>query len=159
MRICWKSSDFEKRRRKNLPRCNQRDVLRPENKVPKMLRRNKKQSIIFPAGFSLPIAVDFIPNHSLVTRSPMSALLRRFVPILRAEWYPYTSKGLKRSVGAFVSRCHGAWFCLQSIKGNTERIAGRLGKSPSLSTAFPALNSTQFYLAELRQNAQGKGNA
>ena len=53
-------------------------------KFPKCFGEIKSKSIIFPAGFSLPIAVDFI----LKTRSPVSTLLRRFVAILRGRWYP-----------------------------------------------------------------------
>ncbi len=65
----------------------------------------------FPAGFSLPIAVDFILSHSLKTGSPVSPLGRRFVPLLRAGWRPYTSEGLKRSVGAFVGDSAEEQFC------------------------------------------------
>ena len=43
-------------------------------KFPKCFGEIKSKSIIFPAGFSLPIAVEFIPGHSLKTRSPVSAL-------------------------------------------------------------------------------------
>ena len=124
-----------------------------------MFRRNKSKSIIFPAEFSLLIAVDFILSHSLKTRSLVPALLRRFVPRLRAGWCPCTSKGLKRGVGAFVRGRRGSRFCLRNIKSSTEGIAGRLGESPSLPAAFSGPDSARFYLIWLRQNAQGKGSA
>ena len=135
MRMRWKGSNFEKRRRKNLPRCNQRDDLRPEDKVSKMFQRNRKQSIIFPAGSSLPIAVDFILSYDLKTRGPLSAFLRRFVPILRGRRHLYTSEIPKRGVGAVVRRCREAQFCLRNIKRSTEGTTERLGKLPSLPAA------------------------
>ena len=124
-----------------------------------MFRRNKSKSIIFPAEFSLPIAVDFILSHSLKTRSPMSTLLKRFVPILRVEWHPYTVEGAKCGVGAFVRCCRQERFCpskrQKQHRGNG-REAGEIAQPPG--HCLP-LFKTRFLRIWLRQTAQDKGRA
>jgi len=89
---------------------------------------------------------------------PVSALLGRFVPVLRIEWL-CTSGTVKRGVGAFVRRCEGRAFSPANTGSGDGGDAERLGRfAQPLRRVLPSAQP-QFQRFGLRQNAQVKGRA
>ena len=79
--------------------------------------------------------------------------------LLRPGRYPYTSKKLKCGVGALVRRCRGERFWPLKYRAQRRRTHREVGKVGQPLSVFSTPVSAQFCLAELRQNAQGKGSA
>ena len=131
MEILWKSSNFEKQRRKNLPRCNQRDSLRPEDKVPKIFRRikavNNFSSRVFSAN-SCRVHLDPQSENKKPCVSPFEAVCAPPVGWVASIHHRRT----ETRCWAFVGECPRMILPLGIEKGNTEADAGRLGRSPSL---------------------------
>lgn len=121
-----------------------------------------ESSIPYPAGNwegdfkSFPAAC---PALRLAEGSPVSAPVRRFVPALRAGWYPRTFKRLERGVGAFLSDCRGSSFYLRIGRQSRPRTQGGWDSSPSLHAIFCPLVSGFSEAFAFGKMPRAKGNA
>ena len=76
--------------------------------------------------YFLPITVRLYEAPSPKPQNPVSAPVRAFVPLLQAEWHPYTPEGVKRGVDPFVRDCGRERFSSPKaeVSGQTEAPGG-----------------------------------
>ena len=80
-------------------------------------------------------------------------------PTLWVGWHPYTSKGMKRGVGALVRDCHGKRFCPAECRKQYGKNRWRADILPSLSTTFCPSIKPNLRAFAFGKNAQGKVRA
>ena len=93
-----------------------------------------ESSAVRSGSSNLIMAVNLAPNSQPKTVKPVSAPVRACMPLLRGGQPPYTTKGMKRGVGAFVRVCTVERLSSRNLRWQSRHGRGEAGTVHPAST-------------------------